>query len=139
MNELPVEILSILLNQLDLYSILNCKLVNKEFYSTILNYVRIKDELIISNNKYLPLNKRWFFTYQPINLRNLIRSNCLNQTEFKLNQPIISHQLKRLYIFISYITVESLNRFNRLQHLEIIDSTIKKINDSNVFDKFKNI
>ena len=125
MNELPAEILSIILNQLDLYDILNCKLVNKKFYSTILDYVRIKDELIVSDCDYSPLNRRWFFTYESVSLKNLIKCDCLNRTEFMLNQPIISNQLEQLYIYRSFISIELLNRFIKLQHLEINDSMIK--------------
>ena len=84
-------------------------LFNKKFYSTFLDYVRIKDELIVSDCDYSPLNRRWFYTYESINLKNLIRSNCWNQTEFMLNQPIISNQLKQLCIYRSFICIELLS------------------------------
>ena len=130
MDNLPEELIAIILNQLGLHDILNCKLVNRRFYSIIANRVEIKDELIISDSDYLPINKKWFHTNQFVNLSNAIKSDCFYQTKFLLNQPIISNLLQQIYVHKLYITVDLLNRFQRLHELKIVNSNI--LNDSDL-------
>ena len=50
-------------------------------------------------------------------LKNLMKSICINQTEFMLNLPIISNLLKQLYICHCDITVKLLNCFDKLDPL----------------------
>ena len=132
MNVLPDELISFILNQLSLDDILNCKLVNKQFYSIIVNHVRIKDELVVSDCDYLPLNRRWFYTYHFISLYNLIKFECLDQIEFMLNQSIISNQLKQFYVYESCISFKLLNHFKRLEQLEIVKSFIQNEHGENI-------
>ena len=118
MNNLPVELIVMILSELDLKNILKCELINRKFYSIIQNHVKI-NELIVSNSFYLPFNKIWFHRCELINFQNLIKTNCIHHTEFVLNQPLISNRLQHLYIYQTDISVKLLNRFDKLRRLEV--------------------
>ena len=60
MNQLPAELILMILDHLGIDDILNCKLINKKFKTIIINYLRIKESLVLSDNNYLPLIKDGF-------------------------------------------------------------------------------
>ena len=115
------------------------KLVNKKFHQIINGNVRIKD-LVISDCGHLPCNRRWFYTYDLISLRHLIKYEFVDNVYLNLNKPILS-QLKQLFIYWTTISLETLNALDRLVHLEIVSSNIKCITDNNVLSlpKWSNI
>ena len=145
MNDLPLIPAMKIIDYLSFEDVLNLKLVNKWFYGIINENVKIK-ELVISTNYDLPPNRRWFYSYDLINLQNLIKYDLFhneldnndsdntdsnNNVYLNLNQPILG-QLKQLCIFNTKIILETLNSLDRLAHLEIFKSEIKSITDNNV-------
>ena len=153
MNDLPLVPTLKIFNYLSINDILNLKLVNKWFYQFINGNVRIKD-LVLSNGDSVPYNTIWFYTYDLINLQNLVKYNlyddCLDNTDsdntdpdntdsdnnvyllnLNLNQPILG-QLKQLYISGTEITLKTLNSLDQLVHLEIFYSYIYDTTDNNV-------
>ena len=130
MKGLPLVPAIKIIDYLSIEDVLNMKLVNKWFYRIINENVRIKD-LVISNNGHVPYNRIFFYTWHPINLQHLIEYDIRDEY-LNFNQPLILSQLKQLYIKSCNITLETLNSFDRLVHLEIIKSEIKSISDDNV-------
>ena len=134
MDDLPLIPAMKIFNCLSIEDILNMKLVNKWFHQIINENVKIKD-LVVSAHDYLPCNRRWFYTWDLIKPQNLVKYNWNNNVYFNLHGLIILDQfkyLKRLCIFKSNVTLETLNSLNQLVHLEIIESRIKSITDNNI-------
>ena len=72
MDDLPLMPAMKIIDYLSIEDVLNLKLLNKWFYKIINGNVRIK-ELVISSHDRVPYNTRWFYTYDLINLENLVR------------------------------------------------------------------
>ena len=119
-----------IIDYLSIEDILNLKLVNKRFYQCINENVSIKD-LALTSDYDLLYSRRWFYTYDLINLQNLIKYVLHDNVYLNLNQPILS-QLKQLFIYKTKISLETLNSLDGLVHLEIFKSEIKSITENNV-------
>ena len=129
MDDLPLIPAKKIIDYLLIEDVLNLKLVNKWFYQFINGNVRIKD-LVMTTHDLSP-NRRWFYTYDLINLQNLLEYDLDVNVYLNLNQPILG-QLKQLCIFNTRIILETLNSLDRLAHLEIVNSEIKSITENNV-------
>ena len=131
MDDLPLVPAMRIIDYLSIDDILNLKLLNKWFYRIINGNVRIKD-LVLSNCDDLPYNRRWFYTYDLVSLQRLMKRDSFQNANLFLEQSIISNQLKRLYIYQANLTFDLLNSFQKLVHLEIIDSELNCMVGDNV-------
>ena len=122
MEDLPLIPVMKMIDYLSIEDFMNLQVVNKWFYQIINGNVRIK-ELVITTHGSQP-NRRWFYTYDLINLQKLVRYDSDNNVNLNLNKLILG-QLKQLYIFNTTITLETLNSLDRLIHLEIIELITK--------------
>ena len=112
MDDLPLIPVMKIIDYLLIEEILNLKLVNKWFYQFINKNLKIK-HLVILNYDDLPNVKRWFYTYDLINLQNLFEYDLSDNVYLKLNQPVL-RQLKQLWIYNTTISLETLNSLDRL-------------------------
>ena len=126
MEDLPLVPAMKIIGYLSIEDVLNLKLVNKWFNQIINGNVRIND-LVLSNYDELPYHKIWFYTCDLISLKNLIKYDS-DSDYIDFNQPIFG-QVRQLFIYRTVINLETFGLFDRLVHLEIIDSYIKSIND----------
>lgn len=119
MNKLPIELFHLIFEYLDLIDLLNCKLVNKQFYRSSISY-RIK-ELNAFNNYQNSSN--WFCINQSINLNRVLIQKWFLKNELMFNFNF----LKRLRIELgkkdcSLRCSNFIIKFNQnLEQLEIIN------------------
>ena len=130
MEGLPLVPAIKIIDYLSIEDILNLKLVNKWFNQFINDNVKI-EHLVLSNNGHVPYNRIFFYTWHPINLQHLIEYD-MEDDYLNFDRPLILSQLKQLYIKSCNITLETLNSLDGLVHLEIINSEIMSIANSDV-------
>ena len=124
MEDLPLIPAMKIIDYLSIENVLNLKLVNKWFYQFINENLRIKELVISTRYDHSQTKKRWFYTYDLVNLQNLFECVLDFKIYLNLNQPIIG-QLKQLCIYGVIITLKTLNSLERLVHLEIIETRLK--------------
>lgn len=120
MDHLPIELLQFIFRHLDLYDLLNCRLVNKK-WKFFIDETKI-DELIL-NDKVEDYENYWFHTRKGLNYKNAIKLDqlcALKAIFFKLE-----HSLKCLHInemrrdYESIDNFEFINSFSKLEQLDI--------------------
>ena len=106
--------------------ILDCKLVNKQFYSVI-KALKLR-KLVITDHNF---RSRHFHSNEPVDYGHRVKINS-----FRLFEPILAEQiftnLKSLLIDLTRVCMEiesseSINRFRRLERLEVDGLTLKNV------------
>ena len=124
-SDLPTEIFAKIFNQIyPIKQLVQLKLVCKRWYSIAIN-LRVKN-LVISSSSLS--NSKYWYTYNYIDFSYLIKNDQdLDAIQLKLSQPLFDN-LKSLYIYGVHDKVlftNFLNRFQFLEHLEVVYSKLK--------------
>ena len=137
MDKLSDKLILKIINYLSsLKDVLRCKQIDRRFHSIISNYHL--DSLIISHLK-LPLNKRWFYSFQLIDCFKLTTKDY---SALQLDCNSILNNLKQLLIistdwsnFGKYNLTklfEQINAIKSLEHLELVGLKMKRTNFVNL-------
>lgn len=126
MDKLFPELLEMILKCLSVNDILNCRLVNKQFYSVV-KALKLSS-LVISDHSF---RARHFHSYLLVDYHHLVKINTYRPFEPILNEKIFLN-LKSLFVDFSRVCMEiesseSINRFRRLERLELNGLNLKNL------------
>lgn len=121
LDSIPVELLSMILAKLPTADQISGRLVCKKFRFVLENNVKVR-RLIVSLNEKICAGK-WYQTYRPFDLSDLIRAKDL---DFLQNEPFkkMFARLRMLYVYdfperLPLYNLASLNTLQELEHLEL--------------------
>lgn len=117
MGDLPNEIVVMLLKELHLVDLIASRLVSKRFRSLIDSHFKFRELVAFDNESYDDLS-HFNSTIEPFNCRHLFqpfRSNFLESFSFQL----LFSDLRYLAVDCELANLESLNKFENLQRLEL--------------------
>lgn len=124
MDDLPNEMLLDIFLRTPVDQILLCKQVCKRWLAVIDSMIHLSS-LVIHDRYHYPILCRWFATNEFVyDQPYRISSRPLEVLKFRPHQPMFSN-LKRLHIYYRSVTINSINCLDRLEILEISNSTLK--------------
>ena len=116
LDELPNELLEKILLNLPIDQILLCKQMNKRFRWLISDYLRLRCLVISDQSNYVPANRRWFHTNQPVDCLHIQMNFALLKSE--TNRSMFAGLQKLFVLNLSLPPSDLIDLINRHQQLQ---------------------